>query len=122
MEHYLEGLQADYQVTVRQHNTLVASMDEALRVEDDLSMSNRSILKHREKRKWEGSFDSSKKKKNLAAKKNDKSSSCGKCHSSDKGPYSSSTISCRRCGKLGHREVDCKSTKPICYYYSKRGI
>ncbi|KAL4592758.1 hypothetical protein LXL04_005762 [Taraxacum kok-saghyz] len=85
-------------------------MDEACRVEDDLSIRDRATIKFGEKRKWEGRIESSKKQ----GDRDDKPVYCKKCHSSHKGQCNSNTLSCKRCGKIGHRFEDCKSTEPMC--------
>jgi len=58
---YVEGLPFEYRATVRQQSTLVAAMDEALRVEDDIASRDRTIARSGDKRKREGQFESSKK-------------------------------------------------------------
>ena len=56
IRHYVEGLPYEYRATVRLQTTIGAAMDEARRVEDDLSIRDRAIVKFGEKRKWEGQF------------------------------------------------------------------
>lgn len=51
VDHYVEGLLTDYRATMRHHNTLVAAMDEGLRVEVDLATPGGTIVKSRKKRK-----------------------------------------------------------------------
>ncbi|CAI9301512.1 unnamed protein product [Lactuca saligna] len=73
-------------------------MDEALSVEVDLTTPGHSIAKVGEKSKWEGPFESSrKKKKGHQHKKNDKINFCKKCYSTHNGPCSDSIMSYRRC-------------------------
>nr|KAJ0185093.1 hypothetical protein LSAT_V11C900484680 [Lactuca sativa] len=38
-----------------------------------------------------------------------------------RGPCNSSTMSCRCCGKMGHRHEDCKSTELMCYKCRQMG-
>lgn len=63
VDHYAEGLLIEYWATIRYHNTLESSMDESLGVEVDLATLGHSIAKVGEKSKWEGSCESSRKKK-----------------------------------------------------------
>lgn len=102
MEHYVEGLPAEYRASVRQHITLADAMDEAIHIEVDMETPGHYVAKNGEKRKCEGSSESSRTKKGHQDKKANRSSFCIRCHSSHKGSCSDSTISCRR-GKLGHK-------------------
>ncbi|KAL4568881.1 hypothetical protein LXL04_024498 [Taraxacum kok-saghyz] len=123
IRHYVEGLPNDYLATVRLQTTIGTAMDEARRVEDDLSIRDRATVKFGDKRKWEGQSGFSR-KKNFQFKKGDsrdKPEYCKKCHSSHRGPCNSSTLSCKRCGKIGHRFEDCRSTKPMCYNCRQMG-
>ena len=74
-------------------------------------------MKSGEKRKWKGRIESSKKQ----GDRDDKPVYCKKCHSSHKGQCNSNTLSCKRCGKIGHRFEDCKSTEPMCYNFREMG-
>ncbi|TLX69787.1 hypothetical protein E9993_22755 [Labilibacter sediminis] len=51
----------------------------------------------------------------------DKGDFCRKCYSTHKGPCTSATLSCRKCGKTGHKFEDCKSTELICYNCRQMG-
>ena len=117
VSHYVEGLPYEYRATVRLQTTIEAAMDEARKVEDDLSIRDRATIKSGEKRKWEGQSGSSKKQ----VDRDDKPVYCKKCHSSHKGQCNSNTLSCKRCGKIGHRFEDCKSTEPMCYNCREMG-
>ena len=117
IRHYVEGLPYEYRATVRLQTTIGAAMDEARRVEDDLSIRDRAIVKFGEKRKWEGQSGYSR-NKNFQYKRGDrrdKPQYCKKCHSSHRGPCSNNTLSCKRCGKTGHRFEDCRSAELMCY-------
>ncbi|CAI9261118.1 unnamed protein product [Lactuca saligna] len=114
IRHYVEGLPFEYLAVVRLKTTLVEAMDEARKMENDIAILDRTTTRSEEKRKWEGSSESSKKKDHLD-KKGDKPKYYKKCHSSHRGPCNSSTVSCRRCCKMGHRHEDCKSTELMCY-------
>ncbi|CAI9267853.1 unnamed protein product [Lactuca saligna] len=111
--HYVEGLPFDYRVVVRLKTTLVEAMDEARKIENDIAIRDRTTTK------WEDQSGSSEKQK--FQKKGEKSTFCKKCHSSHGGPCSSSTKSCKRCGKVGHRYEDCKSVEPMCYNCHQMG-
>ncbi|KAL4586546.1 hypothetical protein LXL04_011182 [Taraxacum kok-saghyz] len=134
VRHYVEGLPYEYRATVRLQTTLEANLDEAIRVEDDMSIRDRATAKSDEKRKWEGQPGSFKKpytptKGNdrgtytpqKTAGQNDRPSYCSKCHSSHRGPCSERTKSCTRCGRLGHRREDCKSAELVCYNCHQMG-
>lgn len=120
VEHYHEGLPKKYRATMRKHSTLAAAMDEAIQIKVDLATLRPTVVKSGEKRRWEGHSDSSKKKMSIFRKQGDKPNYYGKCRSFHKGPCSSitTTISCRCCGKLGHKISKCMNTKPL-YYNSK---
>ncbi|KAL4591735.1 hypothetical protein LXL04_004706 [Taraxacum kok-saghyz] len=53
IRHYVEGLPYEYRATVRLQTTIATAMDEARRVEDDLSIRDHATVKFGEKRKWE---------------------------------------------------------------------
>ncbi|GJT58067.1 zinc finger, CCHC-type, retrotransposon gag domain protein [Tanacetum coccineum] len=112
-------------VHVRKKRTFAEAMDEARRIEDDLTDREKNVVKVPEKRKWEGSSGSSNKKKKTGSEKKDdnkgKPKFCTACHSSHRGPCTKDTVSCRRCGKMGHKYQDCKSEQPICYKCRKMG-
>lgn len=115
VDHYAEELSIEYRATIRYHNTLESSMDKDLRVEVDLATPGHSIAKVGEKSKWEGSCESSRKKnKGHQRKKTDKPNLCKKCYSIHNGPCSDSIMSYMRCGKLGHKQAECKN-ELICY-------
>lgn len=100
---------------MRQRNTLAAAMDEAIRIEVVLATPGRTVIKGGEKRKQDGSSESSRKKKNAHQDtKGDKLDYCTKRRSSHKGSYSSDTMRCRQCEKLGHKQEECKN-EPLCY-------
>ena len=65
VEHYVEGLPLEYQSILRQRRSLAAVMDEAIRIEVDLTTLGRIVIKGGEKRKWEGLSESSRKKKRV---------------------------------------------------------
>ena len=97
--------------------TLRKAMDEASRVEHKLNKKKNAMSKGEQKRKCEGSSRSLKKKafpppKNLQG---GKPRYCLTCYSSHKGQCTSYTLSCKRCGKTGHKFKDCRSTEQICY-------
>ncbi|KAL4579983.1 hypothetical protein LXL04_016155 [Taraxacum kok-saghyz] len=133
-EEKIKGLPYEYRATVRLQTTLEAAMDEARRVEDDLSIRDWATAKSGDKRKWEGQPGSFKKpysptKGNdrgpytpqKTAGQNDRPSYCSKCHSSHQGPCSERTKSCTRCGWMGHRREDCKSAELVCYNCHQMG-
>ncbi|XP_023746169.1 uncharacterized protein LOC111894316 [Lactuca sativa] len=118
--HYVEGLPFEYHTVMRLKTTLVEAMDEARKIENDIAIRDRTTTRSVEKCMWEASSESSKKKGHLD-KKGDKPEYCKKCHSSHRGPCNGSTMSCRRCGKMGHRHEDCKSTELMCYNCRQMG-
>ena len=120
---YAEGLPFEYQVAVRMRRTLGEAMDEASRVEHDLTKREKAVFKGGEKRKWEGPSGSSKKKDFPPRKdqQGDKPRYCTFCHSSHKGQCTSYTMSCKRCGKTGHKFENCRSTEPVCYNCREMG-
>ena len=65
VEHYAEGLLAEYRATVRQCITLVVAMDEVIQIKVNLATPRRTMIKGGEKRKWEGLSESSRKKKRV---------------------------------------------------------
>lgn len=70
------------------------------------------------KRKAEGLSESSKKKKKgHQVVQSENVRFCVKCHSSHKWPRTSDPMSCRRCGKLGHKQEVCKNES---LYYNCR--
>nr|KAJ0204814.1 hypothetical protein LSAT_V11C500260300 [Lactuca sativa] len=105
---------------VRLKTTLVEAMDDAHKIENDIAIQDRTTTRSMEKRKWEASSDSLKKKSHHQIQ-SDKPEYCKKCHSSHRGPCNSSTVSCIRCGKMGHRHEDCKSTELMCYNCRQMG-
>ncbi|GJT58066.1 uncharacterized protein Tco_0993120 [Tanacetum coccineum] len=115
----------EYKVHVRKKRTFAEAIDEARRIEDDLMDKEKNVVKVPEKRKWEGSSGSSNKKNKTGSEKKDdnkgKPKFCTACHSSHRGPCTKDTVSCRRCGKMGHKYQDCKSEQPICYKCRKMG-
>ncbi|XP_023762365.1 uncharacterized protein LOC111910778 [Lactuca sativa] len=88
-------------------------MYEARKIENDITIQDRTTTRFGEKRKWEGQSGSSKKQN--FQKKGKKSTYCKKYQSSHGVPCSSSTMRCKCCGKTGHWFEECKSAEPICY-------
>ncbi|GJU62849.1 uncharacterized protein Tco_1244684 [Tanacetum coccineum] len=125
IQRYVSGLPYEYKVHVRKKRTFAEAMDEARRIEDDLTDREKNVVKVPEKRKWEGSSGSSNKKNKTGSEKKDdnkgKPKFCTTCHSSHRGPCTEDTVSCRRCGKMGHKYQDLKSKQPICYKCQKMG-
>ncbi|XP_023767921.1 uncharacterized protein LOC111916486 [Lactuca sativa] len=119
IRHYVEGLPFEYRAFVRLKTTLVEAMDEARKIENDIAIRDRTTARSTEKHKWEGQSGSFEKQK--LQKKGEKSTFCKKCHSSHGGPCSSSTKSCKRCGKVRHHYEDCKSVEPLCYNCRQMG-
>jgi Retrotransposon gag protein/Zinc knuckle len=117
IRHYTDGLPFEYRATVRQKTTLAAAMDEALKVEDDLRTSGRALEEVGEKRKRGDTSEPSKKKdrKQEKGEPREKANWCRRCKSSHEGECSNATMSCKKCGKLGHKAEDCKSEEPVCF-------
>ncbi|TLX70046.1 hypothetical protein E9993_22625, partial [Labilibacter sediminis] len=118
---YVEGLPFEYRSAVRSQTTLVAAMDEALRIEDDLAVRDRATGRSGEKRKWEGQSGSFKQKSYHKKQGGDKQNYCQKCLSYHRGPCNSNTMICRRCGKTGHLAADCKNAEVMCYNCKQMG-
>lgn len=82
-------LPGDYRANVRFRTTLEAAMEEARLIEDDLALQRRTNVANGEKRKWDGSSGSSRKKANYTWNKKidnrGEARFCNNCKSTHKG-------------------------------------
>ncbi|CAI9299556.1 unnamed protein product [Lactuca saligna] len=63
IRHYVEGLPFEYRAVMRLKNTLVETMDEAHKIENDIAIRDHTTSRSGEKRKWEGQSGSPEKQK-----------------------------------------------------------
>lgn len=89
---------------VRSMATLIEAMDQARKIKKDIEVHDGTSSRGGDKIKWDGLSESSKNKKDHQDKKDDRSSFCMRCHSSHKGSVTASSLSCRCCGKLVHKQ------------------
>ena len=130
---YLSGLPSDYVVEVGKANTLDEAIEAAARVEDMLTKraSERSNVGERvntserfhvgEKRKFVGASGFSKKGRSSS---NFPKKDCKKCVKHHGGECKGGTLDCYRCGKIGHKAADCRSSEAKnveCYSYHEKG-
>ncbi|CAI9282707.1 unnamed protein product [Lactuca saligna] len=89
IRHYVEGLPFEYRAVVGLKTTLVETMDETRKIENDIAIRDCTIARSGKKCKWEGQLGSSEKQK--IQKNGEKTTFCKKCHSTHGGPCNNST-------------------------------
>lgn len=106
---------------VRSKATPIEAMDKASKIE---KVSLYMMVPHEKgdkERKWEDSSRPYKNKKGHHDKKGDKSSFCMRSHYSHKRSCNKNILSCRSCGNLGHKHLECKSVEPLYFNCHQTG-